>query len=94
MGDVHGKVFIWNISEKKCLWDIQAHDGRVNSLHVSIRIEETYVPKHGANISCFALVSSLVSEQVDSIRVVTGGSDGFIRVLDIMTGRAVQSFQV
>ena len=62
-GDVHGKVFIWNIAEKRCMWDIQAHEGRVAAI------------------------------QVDAIRVVTGGGDGRVRVFDVMTGRAVQTFQ-
>jgi len=33
------------------------------------------------------------SLQCDAIRVVTGGADGFVRILDVMTGRPVQSFQ-
>ena len=31
--------------------------------------------------------------EVDAVRVVTGGADGLVRVMDVMTGRAVQTFQ-
>ena len=34
VGDIHGKVFIWNLKEQKCLWDIQAHTGKVCCLQV------------------------------------------------------------
>ena len=30
-GDVHGKIFIWNLEARRCLWDIQAHDGKVGT---------------------------------------------------------------
>jgi len=63
VGDIHGKVFVWNMAEKKCMWDLQAHTGRVVCL------------------------------QTDAVRVVTGGGDGLVRVFDVMTGRAVQTFQ-
>ena len=34
-----------------------------------------------------------LSSQTDAVRVVTAGADGLVRVFEVMTGRAVQSFQ-